>query len=260
MDIPAERRARILKSLKQKGIVRVDELGRELEVSVITIRRDLALMEADGLLERTHGGAISSQVMRHEPSYRDKGMVHVKEKNAIAAKAASLIEPGETLFVGSGSTTALVLRNLAGIPGLTIITNNVGALSSLDGRNIQNELILTGGTLRGETRCLVGDEALACLGRSFPSTTVIGLDGISFRRGLTSHNIHEAAVCRKMIEQSSGRVIAVADSSKIASVSMHFIFELSVLDILITDRLPDKSMQKDFEKAGIELMVSGLET
>ncbi len=257
MDIPAERRVRILERLHQKGIVRVDELGRELEVSVITVRRDLALMEAEGLLERTRGGAISSHVMRCEPSYRDKGQIHIPGKTVIAQKAASLIEPGETLFAGSGSTTALVLQRLSGIPGLTVITNNVGALSSLEGLGNFKEVILAGGTLRRETSCVVGEETLACLGRSFPSTTVIGLDGISFRRGLTSHNIHEAGVCRKMIEQTSGRIIAVADSSKIGLVSMHFIGELSALDILITDALPDLSMEEDFKAAGVELLLVG---
>ncbi|MDA3958804.1 DeoR/GlpR family DNA-binding transcription regulator [Oceanispirochaeta sp.] len=254
MDIPAERHVRILQLLKDKGIVRVDELSRDLDVSVITVRRDLASMESDGLLERTHGGAISANVKINEPSYLDKGRQNVSIKTVIARKAAELIEQGETIFINSGSTTSLVLRELVSIPRLTIITNNVGALHNLEaGSDI--DLILTGGSLRAGTGCLVGEDALSRLSMSFPATTIIGVDGISFRRGLTSHNPHEAAVTRKMIEQTSGRVILVADSSKIGSLSLHHVCPLSAVSILITDSLPDSSMQEDFEAAGVQLIV-----
>lgn len=254
MEIPAERRARILQLLKEKGIVRVDELSRDLEVSVITVRRDLAAMESEGLLERTHGGAISSHVKINEPSYLDKGQRNVTGKTAIARKVAELIEPGETVFVNSGSTTSLVIRELVKIPRLTLVSNNVGGLVSLEGAG-DAELILTGGSLRKETECLVGEEVLERLSRSFPTTTVIGLDGISFRRGLTSHNPHEAAVSRKMIEQTAGRVIGVADSSKIGTLSLHQISPLSSISLMITDGLPDPSMREDFEAAGVRLIV-----
>ena len=259
MEIPAERRARILQLLKEKGIVRVDELSRDLEVSVITVRRDLAAMESEGLLERTHGGAISSNIKINEPSYMDKGQQNVTGKTAIARKTTELIESGETVFINSGSTTSLVIKELVRIPRLTLISNNVGgALASLEGAD-NTELILTGGALRPETECLVGEEVLERLSRSFPTTTIIGLDGISFRRGLTSHNPHEAAVSRKMIEQTAGRVIAVADSSKIGTLSLHQISPLSSISIMITDALPDPSMREDFEAAGVELIVLGEE-
>ena len=254
MDIPAERHVRILHLLKEKGIVRVDELSRDLDVSVITVRRDLASMESDGLLERTHGGAISANVKVNEPSYLDKGQQNVSVKAAIARKTAELIEPGETVFINSGSTTSMVLKEIVGIPRLTIITNNVGALHNLEtGPDI--DLILTGGTLRSGTGCLVGEDALSRLSMSFPATTIIGVDGISFRRGLTSHNPHEAAVTRKMIDQTSGRVFLVADSSKIGSLSLHHVSSLSSVTALITDSLPDSSMREDFDAAGVRLIV-----
>jgi DeoR family fructose operon transcriptional repressor len=256
MDIPAERHVRILHLLKEKGIVRVDELSRDLDVSVITIRRDLASMESSGLLERTHGGAITANVKVNEPSYLDKGQQNISVKSLIARKAAELIEPGETIFINSGSTTSLVLRELVGISRLTIITNNVGALHNLEtGPDI--DLILTGGSLRAGTGCLVGEDALQRLSMTFPATSIIGVDGISFRRGLTSHNPHEAAVTRKMIEQTSGRVLLVADSSKIGSLSLHHIASLSSVTALITDSLPDSSMQEDFDAAGVKLIVMG---
>jgi len=254
MDIPAERRVRILHLLKEKGIVRVDELSQDLDVSVITVRRDLASLENEGLLERTHGGAIGANIKVKEASYLDKGRLNRDVKKRIARKAAELLSPGETVFINSGSTTSLVLAEIVRIPGLTIITNNVSALHNLEtGPDI--DLILTGGTFRAGTGCLVGEETLSRLSQSYPAAAIIGVDGISFRRGLTSHNPHEAAVTRKMIEQTSGRVILTADSSKIGSLSLHHICGLSAVSVLITDSLPDPSMKEDFLQAGVELIV-----
>jgi DeoR family fructose operon transcriptional repressor len=254
-EIPAERRVRILELLREKGIVRVDELSSGLNVSVITIRRDLTILEEEGLLERTHGGAISTNLQIIEPSFNDKDRKNIPLKTAIARKAASLINEKETVFVNSGSTTALVLKELVTIAGLTIITNNMGALSSLDIRP-DCELIVTGGTFRAGTSCLVGEEVLNRLDKVHPTTSVIGIDGISFKLGLTSHNTHEAAVSRKMIDQTRGRVIVVADSSKLGSLSQFRIGELPEIDILITDKLPDSSIVEDFNSAGIELITT----
>lgn len=254
-EIPAERRVRILELLHQRGIVRVDELSASLNVSVITIRRDLSILEGESLLERTHGGAISTNLQRSEPSYVDKDRTNIPLKTSIAQKTASLIERGETIFVNSGSTTALVLKELVTLSGLTIITNNMGVLNTLDIRS-DCELIVTGGTLRSGTSCLVGEEVLHRLDMVHPSTSIIGIDGVSFKMGLTSHNTHEAAVSRKMIKQTRGRVVVVADSSKLGTLSQHHVGELKEIDILITDKLPDSSIVKDFESAGIELITT----
>lgn len=253
-EIPAERRAKILDFLRVNGIVRVDELSESLNVSVITIRRDLSTMEEEGLLERTHGGAISTNLQIKEPSYMDKDRKNIPSKTRIARKAVSLISEGETVFINSGSTTSLVMKELAAIPSLTVITNNVGALSSLEIRP-DSELIITGGTLRHGTSCLVGEEVLNRLNKVHPTTSIIGVDGISFKMGLTSHNTHEAAVSRKMIDQTRGQVIVVADSSKLGSLSQHYIGELSELDILITNELPDDSVVQDFTSLGIKLII-----
>jgi len=254
-EIPAERRARILEFLKGKGIVRVDDLSSSLNVSVITIRRDLTVMEDEGLLERTHGGAISTNLQVNEPTFYDKDRKNIPLKLSVARKAASLLTEGETVFVNSGSTTSLVLRELISVGGLTIITNNVGALSSIEIRH-DSEVIITGGTLRHGTSCLVGEEVLNRLHQVHPTTSILGVDGISFKMGLTSHNTHEAAVSRKMIDQTRGRIILVADSSKLGVLSQHYIGELSEIDILITNELPDDSVVQDFVSAGIKLIIT----
>lgn len=254
-EIPAERRARILEFLKGKGIVRVDDLSNSLKVSVITIRRDLTIMESEGQLERTHGGAISTNLQVHEPSFSDKDRKNVPLKMSIARKAITLLSEGETVFVNSGSTTSFVLKELVSVAGLTIITNNVGALPSIEIRH-DSEVIITGGTLRHGTSCLVGEDVLNRLDRVLPTISILGVDGISFKMGLTSHNTHEAAVTRKMINQTRGKIVVVADSSKLGVLSQHYIGQLSEVNVLITNELPDDSVVQDFQSVGIELIIA----
>lgn len=253
-EIPAERRAKILGLLRDQGIVRVDELSSSLNVSVITIRRDLSTLEQEGLLERTHGGAISTNLQVQEPSYSDKDRKNIPLKSSIASKAVSLLQQGETVFINSGSTTSLVLKRLVSVSDLTIITNNVGALFGLEIRP-DSELIVAGGTLRHDTSCLVGEDVLNRLDRIHVTTSILGVDGISLKKGLTSHNTHEAAVTRKMMEQTRGRKIIVADSSKLGALSQHYVADLSDIDILVTNEFSDASIMKDFEALGIELVI-----
>lgn len=254
-EIPAERRVKILALLKTQGIVRVDELSEELGVSVITIRRDLTTLEGEGLLERTHGGALSTSLQIDEPTYIDKDRKNIPDKSSIAGKAASLLKPGETVFVNSGSTTSLVLRRLFDIPKLMIVTNNIGGLAGLEIRP-DSELIVTGGSLRSGTSCLIGEEVLERLDKIHPTASILGVDGISFKKGLTSHNTHEAAVTRKMMNQTRGRIIVVADSSKLGVISQHYIGNLGEIDILVTNELPDPSVVRDFESLNIEMIIS----
>ncbi|MDC7240871.1 MAG: DeoR/GlpR family DNA-binding transcription regulator, partial [Spirochaetales bacterium] len=143
---------------------------------------------------------------------------------------------------------------LAEMSRLTVISNNAAAICNLETAS-GCEMILTGGTLRSATGCLVGEETLSRLSLSYPTTTIIGIDGISLRRGLSSNNSHEAAVSRKMIEQTAGRVIVAADSSKIGSLSLHHVASISSVTTLITDALPDPSMKEDFTAAGVEVIV-----
>ena len=109
--IPAQRRVRIVELLNERRAVRVSSLSDRLRVSEMTIRRDLERLEAEGLLTRTHGGAILKRHMAEEPHYVDNVATHAAEKERIARAAAATILPGETVFLSSGTTAARVLRH-----------------------------------------------------------------------------------------------------------------------------------------------------
>jgi len=255
--IPEERRNRILELLRKQGSVRVSELGELLDVSEITIRRDLDLLEQEGLLERTHGGAILSRRMRVEPLYAQKYQAHLKEKRKIGAVAATLVDPGETVFINSGSTTLQIFRHLGG-KGIRVITSNLGAPAECQGLDV--ELILIGGVYRERSHSLVGSLATLSLRQVYASKCFIGVDGISCKYGLTTPTLEEAEVARTMIERTHGQVIVVADHSKLGMVADCVIAPIEKVDILVVDAGIDEDYRRELESAGVQIIVADLAT
>jgi len=252
--IPAERQEQIIAIIRERGAVRVTELSELFDVSVLTIRRDLDLLETKGILERSHGGAILRQSMRTEPLYTQKEKTLVREKRALARAAAALVEDGDTVFINSGSTNRLVLEELASRK-IRIVTNHVGALEILKDSDL--EVILVGGYYRPQSRSLVGSFSDHVIRRIFANKAIIGVDGISLKNGLTTPIEQEAEVARLMIEQTSGSVIVTADHTKIGVVSNFSTAPLSRVDFLVTDQMAgDLIDQEALEREGVRLILS----
>src|SRR6056297_1252088 len=172
--IPADRQARIQKLIQDNGIVKVGELSKLFGVTELTIRRDLDVLEEQGILDRTHGGAILRHRVRIEPLYSEKDQVNRQEKELIGRAVNLLIEEGDTLLINTGSTVAQVLQNLKGHQ-LRVITSNAGAVMKVKNSNI--ELILTGGMFRRQSNSLIGGFAQCMLQQVCGSKAVIGIDG-----------------------------------------------------------------------------------
>ncbi len=252
--IPAERRNRIHEIVRTRGSVRVADLSERLGVSDITIRRDLEQLEQNGVLERTHGGAIYSHRMRWEPPYTEKERIHREEKRQIGAAAAALVEDGETLLINSGSTTLRIFRHLAGRKNLRVITSNMGAVQETQGLDL--ELILIGGTYREQSNSLVGPLAMLTLQQVSGSKCFIGVDGISRKYGLTTPILQEAEIARTMIERTHGQVIVVADHSKLGIVADFMTASIERVDVLVVDSGFDESSRGELEELGIEILVA----
>jgi len=251
--IPAERRNRIIELLQRQGSVRVSDLSNLLNVSEITIRRDLDFLEQEGFLERTHGGAILSRRMRVEPLYTQKYKIHLEEKRKIGAKAATLVDPGETIFINSGSTTLQIFRHLAG-KNVRVITSNVGAPAECQGLDV--DLVLIGGAYRERSHSLVGPLAMLSLRQVYASKCFIGVDGISIKYGLTTPIFEEAEVARTMIERTRGKVVVVADHSKLGMVADCVIAPIDAVDILVVDAGADEEYQRELENAGVQIVIA----
>lgn len=229
-----ERRRSIIDILNREGRVLVTDLASQFRTSQITIRKDLEALDAQGLIQRTHGGALPLHAgALLDPTLREKEKLHRKEKMRIAMAAAKLVEEGQSVLLDSGTTTTAIAAALKHFAKLTVITNATNIAAELAGTNI--EVILTGGTLRKNSFSLVGPIAEQTLRQLSADILFLGVDGFDTRSGLFTPNILEAQVNRIMVEISS-RAIVVCDSSKFGRRSLCNIMPPSAVDQVITDK------------------------
>lgn len=247
----------ILRQLQETGTVVVEELSGRLGASIATIRRDLEDLESRSLLRRTRGGAVAIgplfyEPFRHDVSFQDRVSSLAEEKRRIGIAAAKLVQTGQTVALSGGTTTTEVVRSLKSLSGITIITNTVNVAMELSNRK-DIEVIVTGGHLRGNWFTLVGPLATSAAKMIFADIMFIGVDGIDAKRGLTSTNPAEAELLRTLEENSTTKV-AVADHSKLGSVSKYLICSSSEINMLITDSGATDKATAPFTKLGIEVM------
>lgn len=256
IDKQSSRVGFILSELRQAGSVSVEVLRDKLDVSLSTIRRDLQEMENDGLLRRTHGGAVLIEPLiyeafRHDPSFQEQVGSFAEEKRRIAEAAAALVAPGNTIALTAGTTTTEVVRRLHGLSDITVVTNTVNVAMELSTRKDIN-VYVTGGHLRGDWFSLVGPAAVSTVSGIFVDVVFIGVNGIDAQRGLTCSSSDEAEINQAMVRQAR-RKIAVADRSKIGVVTKWLICPTETVDILITDAGATDEMIAPFLERGVEV-------
>ncbi len=247
----------ILTALQQTGRVSVDILSEKLDVSVVTIRRDLDALEQKGLLRRTHGGAVSIEPLFYEPFRRDQSFLAqveraADEKRRIGRAAAALITPGETIALTPGTTTTEVIRGLPMNYNITVVTNTVNVAMELSKRK-DVYVFVTGGHLHGDWFSLVGSAALKALENMLINTMFIGADGLDATWGASCFIAEEAELNSTMMKLARRRV-AVVDSQKLGVVANWRICHANELNILITDTKATDQDVEPFQKLGIEVM------
>lgn len=249
-----ERRSEIIDKVKTHRTVKVADLVSEYQVSVETIRRDLEYLESTGFLRRVYGGAVAIGLYGQEPGYSHREVVNYDQKRAIGAKAAELIDDGDTLFFDVGTTALEVARNLKDKKNLTVITN--ASLIAHEMIQISNcRVILMGGELRSGELSVSGHICDQNLKNFYANKLIMGVGGISLQSGYTDYHINEANTRRCMIERSD-KVIAVADYSKFGVTAMNCVCPVNSVDILVTDWTISKEIIRDFGESGIEVMVA----
>lgn len=229
----------ILQELLRHGEVSVDSLARHFQVSAATIRRDLSELERQGLLRRSHGGALPVTPMLYEPfrhlsSFQEQEQKCEAEKRQIGLTAASLISDGETIALGAGTTTTQLARCIRHRKGITIVTNAVNIAMELS-HLPEIEVSMTGGSLSGAWFALVGDVAQRNVSEMFFDKAFIGVDGAHAEHGLTTNYPDQAAIHRAMMRQARQRII-VADHRKIGTLGRSLIWPTGDIDKLITDK------------------------
>lgn len=246
-----ERKRNIARMLMEKSSLKVTELAEIFEVSESTIRRDLQEMEGDSLLKRTHGGAVVLQRRGFEPSFKEKKEEYSGDKEKIGEIASKLIEDGDTIILDSGTTTLEIAKRIRD-KKITVITNSMDIAEEL--HDIDNiELILTGGSVRGNTRAMVGHMAEDTLKNFKADMAFIGTNGISVEDGVTTPNHIEAMIKKQMIN-SANKVYVVCDATKFNQVSFAVIYPLRGISAVITAGEIDEETIAAFNDEGVEII------
>ena len=251
----AQERQRHILELIRSGVVTVKELSEKMEVSPMTVRRDLAALERDGMLVRVHGGAYSPEINgATEIPYRRKRAEHLEEKRRIGRKAAELVGVGETLILDAGSTTLEVARHLKENTRLTVVSNDLEVLGELARRGGMT-VIDTGGMLLESVYTLAGPRTEAMLRSVHVHRVFLGADAVSLDDGVTNRTLHEVAVKQAMIEAAS-QVILVAASHKFQQRVFATVCPLEQLDVIVTDTGLPADVAARIEERGVKLILT----
>ncbi|MBC3194780.1 DeoR/GlpR transcriptional regulator [Pseudonocardia sp. C8] len=244
----AERQQWLLDRTRDRGRVDVAAVAEELDVTPETIRRDLGVLERQGLVRRVHGGAIPSDLLNFEPGVGQRDTQSGAEKERIAKAALAELGNAATVLIDAGTTTARLAHVLPRERDFTVVTNSLPIASSLAGRpNVR--LRLLGGRVRGTTLATVDDWAVSLLAGLTVDVAFLGTNGYSVARGLTTPDPDEGATKRAMI-RASRRAVVLADASKFGSDQFVRFGTLAAVDTLITDTGLDPAHVAALEAAG----------
>ncbi|HIC90029.1 MAG TPA: DeoR/GlpR transcriptional regulator [Anaerolineae bacterium] len=252
--VPEERRQHILQIVANEGSVSVADLCHRFDVSEMTIRRDLRLLESEGLLRRVHGGAVSGRGRSFEPPFLLRAGEQQAEKERIGKRAAALVEDGDSIALDVGTTTLEVARHLRDKTDLTVITTSLPIATVLANQpNIR--LIVTGGILRPGEQSLIGELAIRAFQDFYVDKAFIGIGGIAWKEGLTEYNLEDAQVKKALIRSAKERIV-VTDASKFGRVTFAAVAPLNEIDKIVTDALPDARLLAALKEMDIEIIVA----
>lgn len=233
--VPERRRREILERVRAAGTVRVTDLVRELGVSDMTVRRDLDRLTQDGEVQKIHGGAkLPAGSSAAEPGFTHKAELQLSEKAAIAAVAATIVKPGMSVSLNSGTTTYALARTLRQIPDITVVTNSPRIADVLHDAPVAGQTVVLLGGVRTPSDALVGPLATAALRTLHVDVCFMGVHGLSERDGLTTPNMMEAEINKLFLERCD-RSVVLADSTKWGLSGLYHIADLADVDTLVAD-------------------------
>jgi DeoR family fructose operon transcriptional repressor len=253
-----ERKSEIVNILEQTGKVDVNELSVRFNASKETIRRDLQELEEDGVLKRTHGGAVfgsSYPGSAFELPVAVREIQRFSEKNEICRKAASFIQNGDNIFIDNSSTCIYLIKYIPAELNVTIITNSIKLLSESVNHMSPNHLIISlGGIFNGANHSLYGNTALKNAGEFYPNKSFMSCTAVHQTR-LMDSSILEVDIKRLMIERSQ-EVFILADYSKFEKSGQVFLSDFSRINTIITDSKTPKERTAFLENTGIRLLTA----
>jgi DeoR family transcriptional regulator of aga operon len=254
--VPAElRQDRIAEEIEAAGFRRVTDLADLFGVSVVTVRSDLGSLEAVGRVRRVRGGAVPAGALRSEPPLELAARENQDQKAAIAAYAASLVQPGQVVVLDVGSTTTAVALELVArrdLHDVTVVTSGLNVAMALEPASDRIAVLVTGGMVRPLQHSLVNPFGSLILEQISAHLAFIGCNGVDAERGVTNLNFAEAEVKKSMIA-AAREVVVVADGSKIGVVEAARVCAISEIDLLITDASASQHAVAQIERSAVSV-------
>jgi DeoR family transcriptional regulator, aga operon transcriptional repressor len=251
--LASDRRNRILERVAEDQSLHITQLAQELNVSEMTVRRDIARLERNGFLRRTYGGATTHLTRSLDPSFNPRVLENAQAKRLIGVAAARLLSDAATMFVGVGTTTEQFARFLPARSDLTVITESLPIATFLGTRPLR--VVVLGGTVLTDELTCVGPAAMATLGRYRADVAVIGAAGLSLQHGLTELREEEADNHRVMIERSD-RIVVLADGSKLGARAMAQVAPATAVSVLVTNEGAPEQEVRALRDAGVDVVIA----
>lgn len=229
------------------------ELMERFGISIETVRRDLDYLEEQGFLRKVYGGAVVKVSLNSEPEYASRSQINVQQKNAIAQKAAELIQPGDTVFLGVGTTVQAMVQYMKNLGEITVFTNALRtavALSELP----ECTVILPGGHLRNKELTLSGFPADENMTHFNIDKAFIGVGGVT-DGGISDFHIGEAQLHKQLV-LNARQSVALADSSKLGIRALNNVCTLEQISLIITDSNARKQTVTELKEAGAKIIVA----
>ncbi len=249
---PDVRREQVLRLLADQPEYSVDALAEYFGVSGMTIRRDLQELTATGQIVRTHGGAVLADHVSFEFRFLERTDRCPREKEQVARLAATLVKPGQSVLLDSGTTTLAIARALRDVPGVTVATTSLPIASVLYGSR-DTEVILLGGALRKDSPDLVGVFTEYCLEMLQADMAFIGADAVDEKGNIYNRSPELGQLLRRM-PQAVKKVYAVADHTKIGQTELIRFGQVAKWEALITDAGLDRKLRRKLERAGVNVL------
>lgn len=248
-----ERQRKIVAELRRRNKLLVTELCAEFGVSSATIRNDLNQLEKQGLLKRTHGGAISGTKAGFEPTSVQKSELNRPQKERIACRAAQLIEDGDTVAIDTGTTALCLAQQLADKSHVTVVTSDIRIACLLE-EYAGITVVLAGGALRRGFSCTVGAMTNAALRSLRVDKAFLATNAVNAAGELCTPDMEQAQVKKTLMEMASS-VVLICDSSKFGTESFAKFATLSEVDTLVTDDGLDAETRSRLESVPVEVIV-----
>ncbi len=252
--VAESRREAILALARQGSELKVDEMARRFNVSRETMRRDLDLLQSQGLLRRVHGGALPTQTGA-EAAFRSRLVANAEAKQKIAALAARLFHRDDTLFIDTGTTTLMLAAALASSNRLTIITNSIGVAKLMGASFSGHRVYLIGGEFRADTDQMLGSASLAQIDGYRGDHAVLSCGALDRDGTIMDFDLEEAMFAKAIIAQARSATLII-DSSKFDRIAIAKICDLSPISRLVTDRMPPPHFVELFRANDVELLVA----